>query len=190
MATTKKKKRKSSSHSTKPNAGYRRKAKKNTGAHKHRRNPGQYGGPMEWITGGIGAVVGGVGAPALTQLALGSSNTGPMGYFGNAVAVGLLAGAAAFAAPKQKFLAMGIVFGGVGSIIRRIIGDYSLLGSYSASVGMGDYLMNFNWPIPQQLQPGNNRALSAPGAGAPATLPVVVNSAAGMGSSLYGSRLY
>ena len=146
---------------------------------------------MEWITGGVGAVVGGVGAPALTQLVLGASNTGPMGYFGNAVAVALLAAASHFAAPKQKFLAMGIVFGGVGSIIRRVISDYSLLGSYSASVGMGDYVMNFNYPIPQYLQPGNNRALT-PYGGAPATLPVVNNSAAaaGMGASLYGSRLY
>lgn len=25
--------------------------------------------------------------------------------------------------------------------------------------GMGDYLSNFNWPIPQYLQPGNKRAL-------------------------------
>ena len=49
---------------------------------------------------------------------------------------------------------MGIVFGGAGSIIRRVIGDYSLLGSYSSQVGMGDYLMNFNYPIPQYLQPG------------------------------------
>jgi hypothetical protein len=151
---------------------------------------------MEWITGGIGAVAGAVGAPALTQLAMGTSNTGPLGYFGNAVATALLAAVAAFAAPKQKFLAMGIVFGGVGSIIRRIVGDYSLLGSYSSQVsgvsGLGDYVMNFNYPIPQYLQPGNNRALT-PYGGAPATMPVNVAGAgagAGMGSSLYGTRLY
>ena len=149
---------------------------------------------MEWITGGVGAVIGGVGAPALTQLVLGTSNTGPMGYFGNAVAVGLLATAAHFAAPRQKFLSMGIVFGGAGSIIRRVIGDYSLLGSYSSQVsgvsGLGDYIMNWNYPIPQYLQPGNNRALT-PYGGAPASIPVVNNAAnPGMGASLYGSRLY
>jgi hypothetical protein len=182
------------------NAGTRRRRRSNpTRRHHHRRhNPGQFGGPMEWVTGGIGAVVGGVGAPALTQMVLGASNTGPMGYFGNAVAVALLAAASAFAAPKQKFLAMGIVFGGVGSIIRRVIGDYSLLGSYSSAVaqntagvsGLGDYIMNWNYPIPQYLQPGNSRALT-PYGGAPATIPVVNNAAnPGMGASLYGSRLY
>jgi hypothetical protein len=150
---------------------------------------------MEWLTGGVGAVIGSVGAPAITQAVMGSSNTGPLGYFGNAVAVALLAAVSAFAAPKQKFLAMGIVFGGVGSIIRRIVGDYSLLGSYSSTVsgvsGMGDYIMNWNYPIPQYLQPGSNRSLT-PYGGAPATLPVVNNSAAaaGMGASLYGPRLY
>jgi len=194
MAATKKnKKRKSSARS---NAGSHRK-KRNTGRVHHRRrkgNPslGLFGGPAEWLTGGVGAVIGAVGAPALTQLAMGTSNTGPMGYFGNAVAVALLAAASAFALPRQKFLAMGVVFGGVGSIIRRIVGDYSLLGSYSAQVsgvsGLGDYEMNFNFPIPQYLQPGNNRALSNLTGIAPT--PVVVNSAAGMGSSLYGARLY
>ena len=187
-----KKKRKSSA-SPRKTAGYSPKKKGNPGKKNHRRrsNPGAYGGPMEWLTGGVGAVVGGVGAPALTQLVLGASNTGPMGYFGNAVAVALLAAAAHFAAPRQKFLAMGIVFGGVGSVIRRVIGDYSLLGSYSSQVGMGDYLMNFNYPIPQYLQPGNNRSLT-PYGGTPAPTPVVMNSAqgAGMGASLYGNRLY
>lgn len=190
MATTKKKKRKSSAARKSTNAGYSHKKKKNTGHRRRSSNPGQFGGPMEWITGGVGAVIGGVGAPALTQLAMGASNTGPMGYLGNAVAVALLAAAAHFAAPRQKFLAMGIVFGGAGSIIRRVIGDYSLLGSYSSQVGMGDYLMNFNYPIPQYLQPGNNRTL-VPYGGAPAAIPVNANAApAGMGSSLYGSRLY
>lgn len=148
---------------------------------------------MEWVTGGAGAVIGAVGAPAITQAVLGSSNTGPMGYVGNIVATGLLAVAAAFAAPRQKFLAMGIVFGGAGSVMRRIIGDYSLLGSYSSQVGMGDYLMNFNYPIPQYLSPGNNRGLT-PYGGAPATMPVNVAGAsasgAGLGSSLYGNHLY
>lgn len=150
---------------------------------------------MEWLTGGAGAVIGALGAPAITQAVLGTSNTGAMGYLGNAVATALLAVASGFALPRQKMLAMGIVFGGAGSIMRRVISDYSLLGSYSAQVGltgMGDYMMNFNYPIPQYLQPGNNRALT-PYGGAPASIPINQNSAAGasgMGSSLYGSRLY
>lgn len=197
MATTKKNKKKNASSAKRSNAGTYKKKQKNT-HHARRHNPGTYGSASEWIVGGIGAVVGGVGAPALTQLAMGTSNTGPMGYFGNAVAVAVLAAASHFGMPRQKFLTLGIIFGGVGSIFRRIIGDYSLLGSYSSQVsgvsGMGDYLMNFNWPIPQQLAPGNNRQLTPYGGGAPATLPVVNNSAnagaPGMGMSLYGPRLY
>lgn len=191
MAHTKKNKRRKSS--AKSNAGYHRKRHNPGRRHNtRRRNPGGFGSPMEWLTGGVGAVIGGVGAPALTQLALGTSNTGAMGYFGNAVAVAILAAAARFAAPRQQFLMLGIVFGGVGSIIRRVIGDYSLLGSYSSSVGMGDYLMNFNYPIPQYLLPGNNRALTASGAVAASQTPSIpVNVAgAGMGASLYGARLY
>lgn len=194
VAKTKKQNKKRSSKS---NAGHRHHPKKKMNRGR-RHNPGQYGSPTEWLTGGIGAVIGGVGAPALTQLAMGTSNTGPVGYFGNAVAVAILAAASHFGLPRQKFLTMGIIFGGVGSIFRRIIGDYSLLGSYSSSVsgvsGLGDYLMNFNWPIPQYLQPGNNRSLVPIGGGAPATLPVVNNAAAatapGMSGSLYGPRLY
>ena len=87
MTKTKKKRKSSASHKS---AGYSSKKKgnpgKKKGSHRHH-NPGQFGGPMEWITGGVGAVIGGVGAPALTQLVLGTSNTGAMGYFGNAVAV-------------------------------------------------------------------------------------------------------
>jgi hypothetical protein len=190
MKTTKKNKKRKSS--AKSNAGYYHKKKNPGRRHNGRHNPGGFGSPMEWLTGGVGAVIGGVGAPALTQLALGTSNTGAMGYFGNAVAVAILAAAARFAAPRQQFLMLGIVFGGVGSIIRRVIGDYSLLGSYSSSVGMGDYLMNFNYPIPQYLLPGNNRALTASGAVAASQTPSIpVNVAgAGMGASLYGARLY
>lgn len=191
MAKTKRRRRKSSV--AKSNAGHRRRRANPSKHHRRRssRNPGQFGGPMEWIEGGVGAVIGGVGAPALTQLVLGASNTGVMGYFGNAVAVGVLAAAAHFAAKGRKFLSMGIVFGGAGSIIRRVIGDYSLLGSYSSQVGMGDYLMNFNYPIPQYLQPGNNKQLT-PYGGSPASIPVNPTSAAaaGMGASLYGNRLY
>ena len=189
MARTKKRRKSSAARS---NAGTRRKARKNPGRrHSRRSNPGSFGGPMEWVTGGAGAVIGALGAPALTQAVLGSSNTGPVGYLANAAATGILAFAAHFAAPRQKFLAMGIVFGGAGSIIRRVIGDYSLLGSYSSQVGMGDYLMNFNYPVPQYLAPGNSKQLT-PYGGAPASIPVVSNSAsgAGMGSSLYGNRLY
>jgi hypothetical protein len=195
MAKTKRRSTRKSSVK-RSNAGTRRdKQNMHHRSRSRKHNPGQFGGPAEWLTGGIGAVIGGVGAPMLTNVVMGSANTGPVGYFGNAVAVALLAVASAFAAPKQKFLAMGIVFGGVGSIIRRVISDYSLLGSYSSQIGvsgMGDYVMNWNYPIPQYLQPGNNRAL-VPYGGAPATVPVVNNSAAsapGMGASLYGARLY
>lgn len=44
----------------------------------------------------------------------------------------------------------GILAGGIGALIRRIIADYSLFGGYTASLGMGDYLVS-NWVAPQRL---------------------------------------
>lgn len=187
MAQTKKNKRRASSKS---NAG-KRQTKRNPGRTHHRRraNPGTFGRPMDWLEGGAGVLTGVVAARGLPQLVLGSSNTGPMGYAANAVATAIATFAAHMAFPRHHVFSASVLAGGVAAIISRVIGDYSLLGSYSSQLGLGDYLMNFNFTTPQYLAPGNSRGLITQG-GAPASVPMNMNSAAPAGVSGYGPNLY
>jgi hypothetical protein len=126
--------------------------------------------------------VGGVGATQLPQLVLSTSNTGAIGYLANMAATGILAAAAHMLMKGNKALVAGIIAGGVGATIKRIIGDYSLLGSYGASLGMGDYLTNLNPQytfLPTQ---------STGGGGGAAAAPVAVNVAGAGGGMGYLSR--
>jgi riboflavin transporter FmnP len=145
---------------------------------------------MDWLSGGAGVLTGVVATRGLPQLLMSSSNTGPLGYLMNAVATGVTTFAAHLAFPRNRVFSASVLAGGVAAIISRIIGDYSLLGSYSSQLGLGDYLMNFNFPIPQYLQPGNNRQLTAGGGPSAATLPVNVNGAVPAGVSGWGPQLY
>ena len=149
--------------------------------HRRRSNPG--GAVVkDWLSLGAGAVVGGVGATQLPQLVLSTSNTGAIGYLANMAATGILAAAAHMLMKGNKALVAGIIAGGVGATIKRVIGDYSLLGSYGASLGMGDYLTNLNPQytfLPSQ---------STGGGGAPAAAPVAVNMAGAGGGMGYLSR--
>jgi hypothetical protein len=72
-----------------------------------------------------------------------------MGYAGNLVATFILSWLGGMVTRNRAFPA-GILAGGIGSLMRRIIADYSLLGGYSAQLGMGDYMVA-NWVIPQRL---------------------------------------
>lgn len=147
--------------------------------HRRRSNPG--GAVVkDWLSLGAGAVVGGVGATQLPQLVLSTSNTGAIGYLANMAATGILAAAAHMLMKGNKALVAGIIAGGVGATIKRVIGDYSLLGSYGASLGMGDYLTNLN---PQYT------FLPTQSTAAPSTAaPVAVNVAGAGGGMGYLSR--
>lgn len=163
MAATKTKRYKPRRHSSKMNAG-RRRPKSNPRPHRknpsrkqiynrarrhHRqRNPAGYRWSDLFVLGG-GAVVGGALSSAGTQLVLGASNTGIMGYTGNLVATLVLAWLGGMVIKNRAFPA-GILAGGIGSLMRRVIADYSLLGGYSQSLGMGDYMVS-NWVTPQRL---------------------------------------
>ena len=194
MARPKKKRRAASSH----RAGYtqNKRRKPNPGHRRSQRNPGVFGSPIQWLEGGAGVLTGVVAARGLPQLLMGSSNTGPVGYFYNAIATGLATFAAHMAFPRRPVFTGSVLAGGVAAIMSRIIGDYSLLGSsLSSQVGLGDYLFNFNFPIPQYLTPGNTKSLTPAGGAPMATLPTVAHSAvaAGMapaGVSGYGRNLY
>lgn len=89
----------------------------------------------------IGAAAGSLATPAITQMVLGSKNTGPIGYLANAaVALGLGFGAAAVLSP---IYALGIAAGGIGSTILRIWSEnVSKTMAPSALSGLGD--LNFS----------------------------------------------
>lgn len=118
--------------------------------HHHRRmmNPAGHRWGDIFVLGG-GALVGSTLSSAGTQLVLGSSNSGVMGYGANLVATFLLSWVGGMVVRNKSFQA-GILAGGIGALMRRIIADYSLLGGYTSQLGMGDYLVS-NWVTPQRL---------------------------------------
>ncbi len=185
MAATKKHRRKNKAHSS----GSKRRRKNPARRHHTRRNPGM-GQVGDLLMLGAGAVVGSSGSTMLTQAVLQGNNSGFIGYAGNLAATGILAWLG-HKFVKSKSLASGILAGGVGSVIRRIITDNSLLGSYSAQLGMsgfGDYMAaNFVWP---QILPSaqTSAMVQIPNGWAPTTV-VQSASPSGMGDIL-GRPLY
>lgn len=143
----------------------------------------------------VGGAVGFFGSKALTQAVMGASNTGMVGYFGNAVATGVLS----FAAYMLKFRreAGAILAGGVLQIIARAVSDYTPFGQFTSSLGVGDYQMQA-FATPQRLKdPLNSAEIEIPtGWGAPvvvstATPPGGVHSYNRTGGGLYsGGGLY
>jgi hypothetical protein len=155
MAASHTKKKKKASAKRK-NAGYKARPKHMAKRRTKHRNPGL--GPMkDWLSGGIGVLAGVVGSRGLPQMVLGPSNTGIMGYGANAVATAILTWVAHMVQPHNRALSGGVLAGGVASIISRIISDYSLLGSYSSQLGLGDYMVS-NWVSPQRLSDGLHSA--------------------------------
>ena len=184
MARTKKKRqRKHAAGTTKR----RRNSGKRT-MHRRRSNPGGMV-VKDWLSLGAGAVIGGVGATQLPQIVLAGSNTGAVGYLANLAGTGILAAAAHMFMKGNKALVAGIIAGGVGATIKRVIGDYSLLGQYGASLGMGDYLSS-DFLTPQSLVNGPTSAqLIKPSWGNAAPTPVNVAGAGG-GMGYLGRPLY
>ena len=127
-------------------------------SHRRRSNPGSLGRPMEWLTGGAGVVVGVVGSKALPQMLLGSGNVGPMGYAANAAAAIGLGWLANMLFPHKPALVAGVIGGGFGGLLARIIADRTPYGSVLASSGLGDYGLGLyqksNFNQPQRVQNG------------------------------------
>jgi hypothetical protein len=163
VAATKKHHRRRRRSTSKHNAGRRRTHHMINRARRRHHNPGhrrrtvrRHHNPAGFSWGdafglGAGAVVGSAGSSGLSQLVLGVNNTGAMGYGVNLISTIILAFVGSMG-PFKRFrgFAPGILAGGIGSLMRRIIADYSLLGGYSASLGMGDYMVA-NWVTPQRL---------------------------------------
>jgi hypothetical protein len=149
----------------------------------HHRNPmgGALGGDVVSVLYMIG---GGVGSKMLTQVALGSSNTGIIGYAANLAAGGLLAwGVKGFL--KNPTAARDVFKGAVLQVVLRAISDYTPFGQYTSQLGMGDYLAS-NWVTPQRYVDGLNSAqvqIPSGWGGAPA----VVVASSGVNASALGA---
>lgn len=167
--------KKRKSYSKKP--GSKSRYKKNTGkshhhsgGHSHtrkypkRRNTGASAGMGSvggLVTTGTFAIVGALGSKLGAQLVLGTNNTGPVGYLGNA-AVGAGMWFLADKVLKNRNMGHGILIGTVIQIILRVVNDYTPFGSYVANLGMGDYQMQ-SYVTPQiLLDPVNSAAISIP----------------------------
>lgn len=172
VATKKKKNR----QRKRPAGSTKRKNRRVT--HRRRSNPGTMGRPSDWLALGSGAIIGGLGATSLPQMVLGASNTGPTGYLAMAASTALLAAAAHFMFGKKMMLTSGVIAGGAGALIKRIIGDYTPFGQYlnaqAGASGLGDYLSGWNFTTPQIIGGNGNTALGTAG-----SIPVSV---AGAGS--------
>ena len=150
-------------HQRKRPAGSHRKAKKMNRT--RRRNPGTLGRPGDWLSLGAGAVAGGYAASALPQFVLGASNTGFMGYLAMVASTAILA-VVSHMTLKKPMVTYGIIGGGAGALIRRVVGDYTPFGQYlsvAGASGMGDYLSGFNFPVPQIIGGNGNTSLGTPG---------------------------
>ena len=185
MAATKKSKKKKASAYKKQNAGRRSMKKKSYRRPRH--NPAGFAmRDILWL--GAGAVVAPPVTGGVTQMILGAGNTGPMGYAVNLAATGLLAYVAHMFV-KNKAFAAGILAGGVGSVIRRVISDYTPYGSFLSSSGVGDYMIQ-NSAVMQRLPDALSSAqVENPGGpwAQPAPVPI---SSAGAGMSDYNGQLY
>jgi hypothetical protein len=148
MAATKKHKKKASAHK-KHNAGRpRHHTTRKMSHHRRRHNPAGFAmRDILWL--GAGAVVAPPVTGAATQMILGASNTGALGYAVNLAATGLLAWIANMFVKNRAFAA-GILAGGVGSVMRRVISDYTPYGSFLAGSGVGDYMIQ-NSAVMQRL---------------------------------------
>lgn len=135
---------------------YRRRYNRRHRSNGRRRNPG-FGGLGGEIVDTLWMIGGAVGSKMITQMILGSSNTGVMGYVGN-VGSGL-----ALSFVFSKFMhnasaAKAIFKGAVLQTILRVINDLTPLGAYTSSIGVGDYQAS-NWVTPQIYVDPNNSAM-------------------------------
>lgn len=121
-------------------------------------NPGRLGSPATWIQGAGGVVAGVMASKAIPQMILGPSNTGAMGYAANAAATLGAGWLAAMLFPNKPAVIAGVLGGGFGALLVRLISDRTPYGSVLASSGLGDYGLGLyqksNFNNPQRVQNG------------------------------------
>jgi hypothetical protein len=137
----------------------------------------------------IAAFGGYFGSKLLTQVAMGSANTGVTGYMGNAIATAGLAIVAGIFPPTKKLATM-IVAGGAIQIIARILSDNTAFGTLTSQLGVGDYQMQ-NFVTPQRLQdPLNSAAIEIPSGWGSAPAVVVSSNAPPGAAAAHGTSGY
>ncbi len=193
MATATKKKKKSPSSTAvvkhRKNAGVSR-----TGyGHKHsvvkhrkvRRNIGGGGrGFGSTLTNAVFVIAGALFSKLGAQIALGTNNTGPIGYFANAVA-GAVLWFGTSKLMKNQAASDGVIAGTVVQVLLRVLNDYTPFGAYVANLGLGDYQMQ-SYVTPQVLvDPVNSAEIQQPNGWGQPMLPAAA-APAGVGG-LYGN---
>ncbi len=102
-----------------------------------RRNPSM-GGVTNLLVSAAYAVGGAVGSKYLTQLVLGASNVGYVGYAAN-LAASFVAGKVVGMVTKNKAAENSVILGGVIMTVVRFLSDQTPLGSTLQQYGLGDY---------------------------------------------------
>jgi hypothetical protein len=102
-----------------------------------RRNPSM-GGVSNLIVSAAYAIGGAVGSKYLTQMVLGASNVGYVGYAAN-IAAAFVAGKAVGMFTKNKQAENSVILGGVIMAVIRFLSDQTPLGSTLQQYGLGDY---------------------------------------------------
>ena len=122
-----------------------RRRRRNTRHHhrSYRRNPSMSGITQLFIDAGWTAV-GGVGSRTLTQFALGSSNTGIMGYGANLLS-GLLISWGVRSFLKNGSAGNYVIIGTLLGIIFRAVQDFTPFGQYASLSGLGDFMTTTFW---------------------------------------------
>ncbi len=148
MAKTRKRRKKSTSRRrtnrrrSNPTPVKHHRRRRSTARRTHRRrrsNPGvRSSGVTGFLLGGLAAAGGFVATKAATQFALGSSNTGVMGYLGNLVAA-FITGKAVGMFTKNKTIETGVFIGGAMVVVARLVADNTPLGTTLTRYGLGDY---------------------------------------------------
>lgn len=145
--------------------------------YKRRRNPGT-ATIGEVVTTSTFVLVGALGSKLGAQLVLGTNNTGVVGYAGN-LAVGAALWFVADKVMKNKTAASGVIAGTVAQLILRLLNDYTPIGSYLGSLGMGDYQAQ-SYVTPQILvDPTRSADLLIPNGWGPGTAPMISAQATG-----------
>lgn len=159
-------------------------ARRNPSIRRRRRNPSMGGGVRSGMSGfltqGLWAIGGAAGSKMLTQMVLGSSNTGVMGYGGNLAAAFVL-GTGVKMVLKNQAAGNAVILGGVIQTLLRVLIDRTPFGAKVSNLGMGDYMAQ-NFLTPQRLVDGLNSAQIAP--------PVMPPASKAVGVGVYGGSLY
>jgi len=136
--------------------------------HSYRHNP-LGAGWGQTFTEGLAILSGLLGSKYVTQMVLGSSNSGLIGYVGN-LAVGAVGGWAAGSVMKKPKLGQSFFVGSVIEVIIRALEDYTPFGTYVSGMGVGDYFAS-NFVTPQRYVDGLHSAqVQIPGGWAPTTI--------------------